>query len=172
MTATALAPGRRTRRALVTGSRSWPWPRIVHRGLDEQRALLPPDGLLTVVVGFDPDRGTPAGVDRFAYEWALHHQRTPDPALCAVIPETHPADWDTCGPGCVLGDAAHRRATTEGRLRYCPRAGHRRNQEMVDAGADVVLAFVLDDSPGATDCLGRARRARLNHIARHAYTRP
>lgn len=39
--------------------------------------------------------------------------------------------------------------------------GHIRNQAMVDAGADLVLAFILDNSPGATSLVDKARTAGL-----------
>lgn len=39
--------------------------------------------------------------------------------------------------------------------------GHIRNQAMVDAGADLVLAFIKDNSPGATSLVDKARKAGL-----------
>jgi hypothetical protein len=40
-----------------------------------------------------------------------------------------------------------------------PKAGPLRNQEMVDSGADLVLAFPLGRSKGTWDCVDRAKRA-------------
>lgn len=54
-----------------------------------------------------------------------------------VIEERHPADWD----------------------RYGKSAGPRRNQHMVDLGADVCLAFPLGESRGTRHCMEAARRA-------------
>lgn len=51
--------------------------------------------------------------------------------------ELHPADWD----------------------RYGKAAGPRRNQEMVDLGADICLAFPLTDSRGTKHCMGAAKKA-------------
>jgi len=53
--------------------------------------------------------------------------------------EAHPADW-----------AAHGKA-----------AGPLRNQQMVDAGADITLAFPQEGSRGTWDCIRRARKAEI-----------
>ncbi len=59
--------------------------------------------------------------------------------------ETHPADWDRYGRG----------------------AGMRRNADMVAAGADRVLGFVLDGSPGSSHTLGLAAEGGLDVRAHH-----
>lgn len=56
-----------------------------------------------------------------------------------VNDEPHPADWK----------------------RYKNRAGYIRNAEMAKLGADLCIAFIRNDSPGATGC---AREALANDI--------
>lgn len=53
--------------------------------------------------------------------------------------ERHPADWKTHGK----------------------RAGFIRNGEMVDEGADYCVAFVKDNSPGASNTVVKARIAKI-----------
>ena len=72
--------------------------------------------------------------------------------------EPHDADWaapcrETCRPG-------HRVTLPSGR-EYCPAAGNYRNQDMVEAGADICLAFYEPGKPsrGTTDCVKRCARA-------------
>lgn len=62
--------------------------------------------------------------------------------------EPHPADW-----------AKHGRA-----------AGPIRNQEMVDAGADMALGFILNESRGSLDMLARLRKARIETRVVFAYS--
>lgn len=71
------------------------------------------------------------GADAQADEWAAQY---PD-----VIVERYHADWATYGRG----------------------AGPRRNQLMADLGADICLAFILNDSRGATGCMNMALAAEI-----------
>jgi hypothetical protein len=69
--------------------------------------------------------GTARGADDLADRWV----RTYTGEL-QVTAERHPALWQ----------------------RYGKRAGRVRNELMIASGADLVLAFIRDDSPGATHC--------------------
>jgi hypothetical protein len=83
--------------------------------------------------------GDARGLDRVAARVAI--------ALGWPTPEAHPADWD----------------------RHGPPAGGRRNQLMVDLGADVCLAFPGPTSTGTWDCVRRARAAGIPVVV---YDRP
>lgn len=72
--------------------------------------------------------------------------------------EAVPADWVNCAPDCQPG---HRKQGRNGR-EYCPYAGHRRNQQMVQSAPELVLSFIWRKSRGATDCTQRADDAGLN----------
>lgn len=64
----------------------------------------------------------PTGADKLADDWFMYAYRRP----CSI--EAHPADWDI----------------------YGKRAGYVRNAEMVNAGADLCLAFIKNESRGAS----------------------
>jgi hypothetical protein len=105
----------------------------------------------------DPDQsvtivhGGAQGADQLAGAWARRVQVRDKPW---VFEELHLADWDEYGPV----------------------AGFRRNAEMVDAGAAVVLAFIncctklhcprrgMHGSHGAEHCVTLARKAGISVI--------
>lgn len=67
----------------------------------------------------------------------------------------YPARWAECGPEC---EPEHQEWTWRG-TSYCPTAGSRRNQEMLDTRPDLVLAFPMPGSRGTLDAVRRARGA-------------
>ncbi len=89
--------------------------------------------------------GGAAGADNLADRWARQRGM-----FLPIRAERHPADWKT-----------HKR-----------RAGILRNRDMVKLGADVCLAFVLDESPGATHCGALAERHDIPTRWFRQYTNP
>lgn len=77
--------------------------------------------------------GGARGVDTIAGNWCAEKINLGWP----VSAECHDADWHVFGK----------------------RAGIIRNKHMVDLGADLCLAFIRDDSPGAAHCAGLAEKA-------------
>lgn len=131
-------------RILVTGSRDWPGDPVskgrIADALWQAAAGTPPEQVTVV-------HGAARGVDTHAHIAAV---------VLGFTPEAHAADWN--GP--CRDTCRHTTFLRYGRP-YCPAAGGYRNQEMVDAGADVCLAFYLPGVPcaGTTDCDRRADRA-------------
>jgi hypothetical protein len=142
-----LLPAVREARILVTGSRSWTDTATIHDALlnacyDATQAI--DRDIRCVIVHGD----CPKGADAIAKQWAIDNE---------VMHEPHPADWSAhCGETCLL--STHRKTSAK-HGEYCPRAGHRRNQLMVDLGADIVLAFHQDKSRGTADLIARAKKA-------------
>lgn len=117
-------------RVLVTGSRSWEDVRTLRSALNDVLAqLASPATPVTVVHG-----DCPQGADRQASVWVRDTQRGP---RFAVTEEKHPANWALNGK----------------------RAGFIRNQLMVNLGADLVLAFIRDNSRGASHTAALAEAA-------------
>lgn len=133
-------------RILVTGSREWTDAQKVRDHL-----LLYSGGRGTVLVHGDNRRGADRIAAGIAAEWPW-------------VLEPHPANWigpcrDTCRPG-------HRRTRWRDGVEYCPAAGNYRNQDMVDLGADVCIAFFSGGAVnrGTTDCASRAHKAGIRVI--------
>lgn len=113
-------------RILITGSRGWANDLAIqsrlYRVLRTCGVTRPDQPSSLVIVHGD----CPTGADAIARAWA---ESTAE-VWPGVSHEPHPADWRQFGRG----------------------AGPRRNQEMVQAGAELCLAFIRDRSPGATGC--------------------
>lgn len=139
-------------RLLITGSREWTHLRSMTTALQYlARGHFEGSGdlrQLLVVHG-----KAYKGADALAASWVARWRGKGWP----VEQERHPADW---GADCVKGCKPNHRRTKNGR-EFCPFAGFRRNQAMVDLGAQLCLAFWRDNSSGTKDCIDRARKAHI-----------
>ena len=131
-------------RILVTGSRSWDAAQLLADVLLDTWHDATQNGYDSIVI----IHGGADGADTLADLWARGN---------GLDVETHPADWNHCADDCPAG---HRKTRARGGD-YCPTAGPRRNQRMVDAGADLVVALQRDGSRGTADCIRRAEEAGL-----------
>lgn len=73
-------------RVIIFGSREWKDPRRARKAVVDRLFLLPANAL--IVVGYNPEKDTPKGIDRFAYQEAQK---------LGFALETHPAEWETKG---------------------------------------------------------------------------
>lgn len=142
-------------RVIVTGSRTWKNGLFIREKLSmcletAQRA----DDNLTIVHG-----ACKSGADSYADAWARWHTRNND--TVTVTSEPHPANWE--GPCIAQCQPNHRRMDPRG-WDVCPAAGFYRNEKMVQLGADLVIAFIADESKGATHCARLAEARGLNVI--------
>lgn len=111
-------------KVLVTGSRSWDDAKTIHAALNAiALGVAQARGVsLTILHGACPN-----GADELADQWVRYHHH---PIGLHVTAERHPALW----------------------RRFGKRAGMVRNELMVATRPDLVLAFIRDNSPGATHC--------------------
>jgi YspA, cpYpsA-related SLOG family len=119
-------------RILITASRNWEGPEA-ERKIHE---VLSAAHALATALGSPltvVHGDCPTGGDAIADRWA--RRRDSD----GVIVEPYAAQWGIFGKP----------------------AGFIRNQAMVDEGADMCIAFIRDNSKGATDCLSRAWEAQI-----------
>ncbi len=134
-------------RILVTGSReftNWAAIRIA----------------LTETAGLDPDVTVIHGKNRRGADMITEEVAN----NLGWRTEPYEAHWTApCRDEC--GKRDHRRPGRGGVL-YCPAAGNYRNQEMVDTGADVCLAFFKHGARnrGTTDCAKRAKDAGITVV--------
>lgn len=129
---------------LVTGSRSWDDVPAINDTLLETWHDATQDGHC----GIEVLQGGATGADSIARMWAKAHAE--DGVGC----QQYDAQWADCAEACLPG---HRK--TRGTYSWCPTAGHRRNQQMVNAEPAIVLAFHRAGSTGTADCIRRARAA-------------
>lgn len=117
------------KRLLVTGSRDWPMPVVVASAIAFEWLQWGKPPLTLV-------HGGARGVDTIAAE-SIDQLFVGEDGSKPFKVEQHDALWDV-----------HGRA-----------AGHIRNAEMVSLGADLCLAFIFNNSRGATGCLELAEKA-------------
>lgn len=119
-------------RVLVTGSRDWPDQERLWQQLDLLYENRPIHSTVFIIV-----HGGAKGADRMAMAWVRGKRRD---GCLDIFHEMHQAQWKQQG-------------------QFVKAAGHQRNQRMVDAGADIAVAFIRNNSPGATGCIRMAHRA-------------
>jgi hypothetical protein len=127
----------------LTGSRLWPDP----DRLEETLLLVWHDALQLGYTGIELLHGCAEGADTIGHNWAWR---------MGLLIRERPADWGgPCGSECPPGHRRRNRRGTE----YCPLAGHRRNQQMVNEQPVLFVAASYRNSSGTADCLRRARKA-------------
>ena len=118
-------------RVIVCGSRGW----TDRAPIINRLAELPDPGSVTIVVGYDPTKDKPSGVDRIAYQEAQK---------AGLQVEAYPAD-DFIVRGKVGGD----------------RAPLERNKHMASLGADLCIAFHDGRSTGTAHMMTQARNMHI-----------
>ena len=120
-------------RILITGSRTWNDELTLSEAITNALPDHPQPGAEYVIV----HGACPRGADLMAAQFCAREAWWVDNAGAALVEERHPADWDT----------------------HDKRAGFIRNAHMVNLGADICLAFIKDNSRGATHCADLAEKA-------------
>jgi hypothetical protein len=123
-------------RVLVTGSRDWSdseriWEAL--KRIDNESGI--PDYIILMHGGAKGADTIAAKYAKWGLGWTVHE---------------FPAEWNTHTEACPDWHDG---------LKVCKMAGHRRNAEMVNYGADICLAFIKNNSPGATGCARLAENA-------------
>ncbi|MGR3935239.1 DciA family protein [Streptomyces sp. BRA346] len=135
-------------RLLVIGPPKWQHQELLSPALEDAwhdvTQIHGPHQPLVIVHGLDGELGSTLAA------WTQH---------AGVASESHTPEWDICGPDCPA-DPNHRQLRPDG-TPYCPTAGRRLNQQMIDHGADIILALI---PPGSADLDADIRHARAVQI--------
>lgn len=127
----------RPARILMTGSRGWEDTRSISGAIRRALKFLKKEADGSTLV-----HGAARGADTLAAEIAEE---------LGLETEAHPANWKIHNDNCPKEEPSNG-GCWQGRY-SCSRAGFRRNQEMIDSGVDILLAFIKDESSGATGTL-------------------
>lgn len=155
---------------LITGSRSYPSGGLIQTMLIGALMMLAEmDEPLEVIHGAAPD-----GVDWFVQQIMddlMYGSRVGMGFADLLDVDAVPADWDgPCDLSSGMCQPGHRKPSRFGSSRdYCPTAGHRRNQVMVNKGPERWWAFTdrpLQLSKGTFDCVQRCKAVGIqgNHM--------
>ena len=109
-------------RVLLSGSRTWDDAATIRQALEAVADSAIRANIPMVTIVHG---ACPNGADEIADQWVRWYR-----GETLVLAERHPALWSKFGK----------------------RAGMVRNEQMVAKGADLCLAFIRDNSPGATHC--------------------
>lgn len=109
-------------RVILTGSRTWDDAATIRLALEAVAAGAIEANVPMVTIVHG---ACPNGADELADQWVRWYR-----GGTLAVAERHPALWQKFGK----------------------RAGMVRNEVMVSRGADLALAFIRDNSPGATHC--------------------
>lgn len=143
------------KRVVMTGSRTWTDEAIIKEALCEALEYFNleenPEKLILI-------NGTAAGADRMASKIAKSLNMTV---------EDFPARWNTHSEGKCLPEKPDNGSRCYFGRPTCKLAGHRRNDEMLDSGAILLLAFVHNNSKGATHAV---KSAESRHIETWVYS--
>lgn len=120
---------------LVTGSRTykdWETAEVALEAAIE-------DGMRQGFREFEVRHGDAEGADKICGRWVEEHTAWYEHAGVALWVDVHRPDWDTCkGARCK---PEHRKFRQDGST-FCPTAALLRDDEMVDGGAHICLAFI------------------------------
>ena len=130
-------------RLLVTGSRDYTDYETVSRGMTVAIETLvknhPEDKVITLV------HGAAKGADSLADNFMYRARKVMASYGYTIVIEPHAADWEKWGKA----------------------AGPIRNKEMVALGADICVAFIRNQSRGASHCRDLARAAGIEILEYH-----